>query len=261
MKYFDKVALRMKEVNSCLCIGIDPDPVKCGQIMNFSIPKLIDFLKTFVDKTAPYAAVYKPNLAFFEVLGPHGMEVFETLCKYIPKEIPVLADAKRGDIGNTAGFYAKTFFEYYDVDAITVNPYLGADTLESFYKYPEKGVYVLALTSNPGSADFQKPSLFMDVAKKMVQVNELGNIALVVGATHQEGKEIRDQVNLPFLIPGVGAQKGDLVFLKDEILSKNDLDLVNVSRGIMFPGELDNWNWNAVCEAAEKYNLLLKREV
>jgi orotidine-5'-phosphate decarboxylase len=178
------------------------------------------FNKAIIDATSDLVCAYKLNLAFYEALDD-GIDVLKRTIKQIPDNIPVIADAKRGDIGNTAKAYAKAIFDNLNFDATTVNPYLGSDSIEPFIEYRDKGIFVLCRTSNPGAADFQslplvlkrqRLPLFEIVALRAAQWNKRGNIGLVVGATYpEELKLIRhNHPNMLLLIPGIGAQGGDL---------------------------------------------------
>ena len=218
MNFNEKLKNAMKMNQSLLCIGLDPDPELMREGMSVS-----KFNKAIIDATADLVCAYKLNLAFYEVLDK-GMESLKRTIKAIPKHIPIISDCKRGDIGNTAKAYAKAMFSLHGFDAVTVSPYMGFDSIEPFIDYWEKGVFVLCRTSNPGAEDFQSLSfdlkgkqvpLFEIVALKAEQWNKKGkghNIGLVVGATHpEELKLIRHQhPKMLLLIPGIGAQGGDL---------------------------------------------------
>jgi len=205
---------------------------------------ILDFNKAIIDATAPYAVAYKPNLAFYETLGPDGLRAFEQTVAYIREKYPdqfVIADAKRGDIGNTARMYARAFFERAGVDAVTVAPYMGEDSVAPFLEFPDKWAIVLALTSNKGSEDFQmipdvnRARVFERVVKRAQKWGSPVNMMFVVGATR--GELIADVRRLAprsfFLVPGVGAQGGSL----DEVVRYGMIDevglLVNSSRGII----------------------------
>ena len=188
-------------------------------------------------QTKDYAVAYKPNFAYFEALGISGLEVLQELIKEITPEVSVIGDAKRGDVGHSAQMYAKAVFETFGCDAVTVSPYLGQDALTPFFEYRDRGVFVLCLTSNQGVDDFQLPDLYLHVAKKVTQWNFSGNVGLVVGATLPEKiKAIRGITGqMPFLIPGIGTQGGDL---EKTLLYADDLSklpyLINASRSIIY---------------------------
>ena len=197
---------------SLLCVGLDPDPAK------LPVKDVFEFNKAIIDATADLVCAYKPNLAFYEALGMRGLQALKKTVAYIPKNIPVIGDAKRGDIGNTAIAYARALFGYYKFDAVTLNPYLGFDSIEPFLDYKDKGVFVLCRTSNSSACDFQDlvdnfgMKFYQSVALRAGDWNTAGNVGLVVGATYpEELREIRKLCpQMPLLIPGIGAQGGDL---------------------------------------------------
>ena len=201
---------------SLLCVGLDPDP----RLM--PIEDIFEFNRAIIDSTHDLVCCYKPNLAFYEAFGPPGLEALRRTLEHIPDDIPVIGDAKRGDIGNTARAYAAALFDYYGFDAVTANPYMGGDTLAPFVDYTDRGIFVVCRTSNPGSGDFQSLTvtrdnggqwpLYMEVAARCSDWNTSGNVGLVVGATYpEELREVRALCpDLPILLPGIGAQGGDL---------------------------------------------------
>jgi len=197
---------------SLLCVGLDPDPAK------LPVKDVFEFNKAIIDATADLVCAYKPNLAFYEALGMRGLQALKKTVAYIPKNIPVIGDAKRGDIGNTAIAYARALFGYYKFDAVTLNPYLGFDSIEPFLDYKDKGVFVLCRTSNSSACDFQDlvdnfgMKFYQSVALRAGDWNTAGNVGLVVGATYpEELREIRKLCpEMLLLIPGIGAQGGDL---------------------------------------------------
>jgi len=217
MDFAEKLLQAAQRNHSLLCLGLDPDP----ELM----PKtgIIEFNRAIIDATADLVCAYKPNLAFYEALGSAGLVALHETVKHVPDNIPVIGDAKRGDVGHTARAYARALFEVLGFDAVTVNPYLGRDSVEPFLVYADRTVFILCRTSNPGAGDFQdaqcstgqgsgRQPLYRLVAGKALEWNERNNIGLVVGATYpQELKEIRllcPQMHL--LIPGIGVQGGDL---------------------------------------------------
>ena len=218
MNFNEKLTNAMKMNQSLLCIGLDPDLELMREGMAVS-----QFNKEIIEATADLVCAYKLNLAFYEVLDK-GMESLKRTVKAIPKDIPIIGDCKRADIGNTSKAYAKAMFVNHGFDAVTVNPYMGFDSIEPFIEYWEKGVFVLCRTSNPGAADFQnlrfdlngkKVPLFEIVALKAAEWNKKGrgnNIGLVVGATYPEELKLVRQHHPKtlLLIPGIGAQGGDL---------------------------------------------------
>ena len=237
MTFFEKLENQVCTKQSYLCVGLDPVWEKIPQHLPRTQEGLLEFLLMIVEKTKAHAAVFKPNFAYFEVLGVSGMEVLQELIRKIPPEIPVIGDAKRGDVGHSAKMYAKSVFETFGCDAVTVTPYQGQDALQPFFDFPDRGVFVLCLTSNPGAADFQPPDLHLQVAKKVKEWNVEGNAGLVVGATRPEYiAEVRKSCGqMPFLIPGVGAQGGDLekTLIAAEDGSKIPY-LINASRSILY---------------------------
>jgi len=197
---------------SLLCVGLDPDPSK------LPVRDVFEFNRAIIDATADLVCCYKPNLAFYEALGIRGLQALRKTLAHIPKDIPVIGDAKRGDIGNTATAYAKALFGYYKFDAVTVNPYMGYDSVKPFLDYRDKGIFVLCRTSNSSASDFQDlvdnfgMKFYQTVALRAGDWNKGGNVGLVVGATFpEELREIRKLCpDMPLLIPGIGAQGGDL---------------------------------------------------
>ena len=232
----------IKAKKSFLCVGLDPDLDKMPESLKGN---LYEFNKAIIDATAQYAVAYKPNLAFYEVLGSKGVEEFEKTVKYIQDNYPdifIIADAKRGDIGNTSKMYAKSMFEHTNVDAITVAPYMGEDSVTPFLGYDGKWVILLALTSNNGSQDFQfgkdenGTPLFEKVLRKSAEWGDDNNMMYVVGAT--QGKmfeEIRKIAPEHFLlVPGVGAQGGSLEEVCKYGMNKTCGLIVNNSRAIIY---------------------------
>ncbi|MCH2507595.1 MAG: orotidine-5'-phosphate decarboxylase [Dehalococcoidia bacterium] len=232
--------------NSLLCIGLDPDPNL------LPIKDIALFNKEIIDATKDLVCCYKPNLAFYESLGMDGLQALEQTIAYIPSDIPIIGDAKRGDIGSTAHAYAKALFDVWQFDAVTVNPYLGKDSLDPFIDYKEKGVFVLCHTSNPGASDFQELTiqadqnsyaLFQHIARKAETWNVHGNISLVVGATYPEQlKLVRDICpDMTILAPGIGAQGGDLKGTIQYGVSNDGAGLIiNSSRGIIYASKEKN---------------------
>ncbi len=256
--FFSFLEKRVDDCSSLLCVGLDPH---VSDLKEPSPASALDFCVTLVKQTAPYAAAFKPNAAFFEVFGPEGWTALKQVIEAIQAEshrlgsmIPVILDAKRGDIASTAEAYAKSTFEALGANCITLSPYLGKDSIDPFIQNSEKGVFLLCKTSNPGSGDLQdlrvttdngpqttvngQPStvyLYEHVAKLAQQWNTKNNIGLVVGATHVEAlKRVRSAApDLWFLAPGVGAQGGELESaLKAGLRNDGKGMLINVSRSI-----------------------------
>ena len=236
---------QIKTKKSFLCVGLDTDLKKIPQHLLNDNDAIYTFNKNIIDATAPYCVAYKPNLAFYEAFGVKGMIAFEKTINYLNKYYPnhfIIADAKRGDIGNTSKMYARTFFEEYDVDALTVAPYMGEDSVTPFLGYDGKWVILLALTSNKGSNDFQLTTdtegerLFEKVIRKSQQWGDINNMMYVVGAT--QGKMFEDIRKVApesfLLVPGVGAQGGSLEEVCRYGMTKDCGLLVNSSRGIIY---------------------------
>ncbi|WP_297603403.1 orotidine-5'-phosphate decarboxylase [uncultured Akkermansia sp.] len=233
--FTDKLAARIKETGSALCVGLDPRP---GMDDLEAIPAL---LRKVVEETAPYAAAFKPNIAYFEAMGLRGLEILEDLLPDMPEDVPVVLDAKRGDIGETQKYYAHAYFERLGVDAVTLSPFMGYDTLEPFLDYEGKGIYLLAVTSNPGSADVERQELaggrrvfelVGDMVLRSVREGCKTSVGMVVGLTNADSSILERIPDAPLLIPGLGAQGGDLSCLSGS--GHVAPPLINVSRGIMY---------------------------
>jgi orotidine-5'-phosphate decarboxylase len=224
---------------------------------------VVHFCHAIIEATTPYVSAYKPNLAFFEVLGPVGMHIFQEVLSAVPAHIPIIVDAKRGDLGNTARNYASVLFDVYGCDAATVNPYLGHDSVAPFLAYHDKGILLLCRTSNPSARDFQdllvqsednqlRP-LYEVVAQRAQTWNEAGNCGLVVGATYaQELHTIRTLCPaMPILIPGVGAQGGDLeAAVAAGVDGQGERAIIAVSRAILYASHGSNYA-SAAASAAQ----------
>ena len=253
--YLDRLAKRSKAVGSVLCVGVDPDPERLPDGFSRDLDGIERFATILVEATMPYAAAIKPNLAFFEAYGAPGLAVLERVRARVSSDLPVIADAKRGDINTTVARQAVALFDVLGADAVTVNPYVGAEGLEPLLDRRERFAYVLCRTSNPGAAELQglpleadpttgapAEPLYLRVARRAANWGPGGTVGLVVGATAPaELSQIRDAVpNLPFLIPGLGTQGGDAdaVLCHGPVLSANGFArpggglLVNVSRSI-----------------------------
>ena len=228
-----------------LCVGLDTDINKIPAHLKNEDDPIFAFNKAIIDATVPYCVAYKPNLAFYECYGLKGMLAFEKTIQYIKENHPnhfIIADAKRGDIGNTSKMYAQTFFEEYNLDSVTVAPYMGEDSVKPFLEYDGKWVILLALTSNKGSHDFQLTEdkqgerLFEKVLKKSQEWGTTENLMYVVGAT--QGKMFEDIRRMApehfLLVPGVGAQGGSLQEVCKYGMTKDCGLLVNSSRGIIY---------------------------
>jgi orotidine-5'-phosphate decarboxylase len=244
---------KIKEIQeknkSMICVGLDLDRKKIPAAYTSSIKGLYDFATGIIEATQDIVAAYKPNLAFYEELGGEGFSLLEKIISRIPDDIVVIADAKRGDIGNTAQHYAYAMFERLKADWVTLNPYMGYDSIRPFLDYQGKGAFILCLTSNTGSRDFQlmhvvnKP-IYMYVAEKVAYWNKENNLGLVAGATHPEQLgDIRNAAGgMPILIPGVGAQGGDLEkAVKEGTNNFQSPALINVGRSVLYAGGEDNF--------------------
>jgi len=242
--FFEKLNAAAQSSNSFLCIGLDPDPDLLPH------PHIQSFLQDIVDATSDLACAYKLNLAFFEALGMGGMQIMLESLRSVPKHIPIIADAKRGDIGNTAAFYAKALFDLYKFDAATVNPYGGRDAVQPFINHTDRGVFVWCRGSNEGAGDLQDLRLedgravYEAVAERARDWNSRGNVGLVAGATWPEQIErVRDICpGMWILVPGVGAQEGDL---EAAVQAAMDTDggrfILNASRAVLYASRGDDY--------------------
>jgi orotidine-5'-phosphate decarboxylase len=243
MNFEQRLSKRIEESGSNLCVGLDP------RRENIDGP-IVDFLKKVVEETAPFAAAFKPNIAYFEAFGAEGYGWLEKLLEAMPPEVPIVLDVKRSDIPETQKYYAQAYFEKWNVDAVTLNPYLGFDSIEPYLGYEGKGIYLLGVTSNEGAQDFELQQigdtyLFEKVqAMKKQAAAYPASIGLVAGLTNMSPELLSRIDDMPLLIPGLGAQGGDL----------NDLDtgrrtaplLINSSRSILYGAD------GSFAERAEK---------
>ncbi|MEA1980860.1 MAG: orotidine-5'-phosphate decarboxylase [candidate division Zixibacteria bacterium] len=242
MSVTDELVKIQEENKSLICLGLDLDTKKMPTEYTKNSRSMFEFAYQIIENTKDVVCAYKPNMAFFESMGPEGLSLLRLIIDRIPEDIPVILDGKRGDIGNTASHYATALFERYGATWITVNPYMGYDSLRPFLEYKDNGIFILCLTSNNGSKDFQmlnvegKP-LYEIVAEKVAYWNKDGNCGLVVGATQPEQlKDVRSIAQkMPILIPGVGAQGGSL-----ELATRNGTAnftrpaVINVSRSVLY---------------------------
>lgn len=256
MTYLEKLHQAVTASQSTLCVGLDPnlDLLPEAVKAKFETPEeqVTFFCKKVIDYTYDSCAAYKPNLAFFESLGAVGLVVFKEVINHIPKDRIIIADAKRGDISSTAEHYKKSFFDVFDVDAITLNPLMGFETLNAFANDEKKGVYVLTLTSNPGASDFlKKPfegfnSMSEYIAHQLFEhsVQVETHLGMVIGATQAEEARtvIQHHGNGSLLIPGIGAQGGSIEELSKALSGHDGIPLINSSRGIIYAGS-DQENW------------------
>ncbi len=238
MTFSEKLLARINTTGSALCVGLDPRPSVSG------MDKIPSFLREVVKQTAEYAAAFKPNIAYFEAMGLDGLKMMEDLIGEMPKEVPIVLDVKRGDIGETQKYYAQAYFERLGVDAVTLSPFMGYDTLEPFLDYEGKGVYLLTVTSNPGSVDIEKQTLadgryvyelVGDMVRRTQEEKRATSVGMVVGLTNADSEILTRIPDAPLLIPGLGAQGGDLSSLSGS--GRCAPPLVNVSRGILYQDE------------------------
>ena len=248
MNFQEKLLAAAQKNCSLVCVGLDVDPDLMGD------RDLLRFCRNIIDATADAVCAYKPNWAFYEAQGLEGMEALMRLREYVPSHIPVIADVKRGDIGNTSAMSARSVFDVFGFDAMTVNPYVGYDALEPYFAYRDRGVFVLCRSSNPGAEDFQSllvssagqeaRPLYETVAEKAHSWNRYGNVGVVVGATYQEElKRVRticpDQV---ILIPGIGAQGGDLeASVRYGVDAAGQGAIINVGRQVLYASRNEDY--------------------
>lgn len=251
--FANRLKAASKRADSMLCVGLDVDVRRLPSCLSKDPNGVLTFIRAIVDATADLACAFKPNLAFFEAMGPAGWQNLADIQSCIPAGVLTIADAKRGDIGSTAEAYARAAFEVYRFDAITLSPYMGYDSIEPFLRYEGRGAFVICKTSNPGSRDLQdlivsspssrldgKRPLFMAVAELVASWQPAGHLGLVVGATFpQELAAVRQVAQqLPILVPGLGAQGGDME--RAVLAGVNDcgeLALFNASRSILYASD------------------------
>jgi orotidine-5'-phosphate decarboxylase len=269
MDFAEKLARASRKNRSLLCIGLDPDPALMPEGLG-----IFYFNRAIIEATYDLVCAYKPNIAFYEAFGPDGLAALKMTRECIPADIPIIIDAKRGDIGNTARAYARALFDEFGFDAATVSPYLGLDSLEPFIERRDKGVFVLCRTSNAGAGDFQslpcrtqdgEKMLFEVVAEKAASWNRYGNVGLVVGATYpEELKLIRQRYpDILLLIPGVGAQGGELSLAVSYGADAGRCrTIINSSRQILYVSKGPDFAAaarNAAIAMRERMNLVINR--
>ncbi|MEK0435548.1 MAG: orotidine 5-phosphate decarboxylase protein [Pseudomonadota bacterium] len=249
MTFTDKLANAIRLHDSLLCVGLDPDIARFPGVLKGRVDSVFEFCRAIIDATAPYACAFKPQIAYFAALAAEDQ--LQAICDYLNQrypDIPIVLDAKRGDIGATAEQYAREAFERYKADAVTVNPYMGFDSIEPYLQWAEKGVIVLCRTSNPGGSDLQflkvdGVPLYQHVARLVAQQwNRHGQCGLVVGATFpQEIAEVRKIVgDMPLLVPGIGAQGGDIESTVRAGQSSDGMGMmINSSRAILYAKPVD----------------------
>lgn len=254
---------QIKTKKSLLCVGLDTDINKIPAHLGKDLSAIVTFNKAIIDATKEHAVSYKVNTAFYEQYGAKGWELMEETLNYIPQECFTIADAKRGDIGNTSAMYAKAFFETMSFDSITVAPYMGEDSLSPFYSYPNKWIICLGLTSNKGSKDFQilntgEEKLYQNVMKTVAKWGSSEDTMFVVGATKAEQMlEIRNSFPNHFLlVPGVGAQGGSLEDVCKNACNKDGGLIINSSRGIIYASDKEDFALRAGEEAMKMQQVM-----
>ena len=237
MTFTERLQQRIAKTGSRLCIGLDPRPGDGGAAF------AKNFLTQVIEETSIWAAAYKPNMAYFEAMGIEGIRLLEELLAALPDDVPVILDAKRSDIGETQKYYAQGYFGGWNVDAVTLNPFLGYDSIEPFLDWEGKGIYLLAVTSNAGSADFQRQKLadgrhvfelVTALGERAKQEGRATDVGYVVGLTNA-GEVLKKMPDAPLLVPGLGAQGGDLASLA--AAARTAPDVINVSRGILYAAD------------------------
>ncbi|WP_069130567.1 orotidine-5'-phosphate decarboxylase [Rhodohalobacter halophilus] len=256
MTFTEKLQRAVRSSGSLVCVGLDPDPQRIPQPLKNQYSNkaelIFEFCRRVVEATKVDACAYKPNIAFFEALGSEGWQAFEKLLNSIPSNRIVIADVKRGDIGNTSKKYCETYFDRYAVDAVTLNPLMGLETLEPFLESDEHAIFALTMTSNPGAADFLQQRFqgrmslgeYIAEALSKKQKSVPAPIGMVVGATQAEAAKpvIRAFPDSHLLIPGVGAQGGSIDELAQTLLNHRGIPVINSSRGIIYAGgDAENW--------------------
>src|ERR1051326_421544 len=251
--FLERLHAAAQRNTSWLCVGLDPDPA----LQPHGVP-LDAFLGGIVEATRDLVCCYKPNLAFYEAAGGAGCAILRTLLKAIPSDLPILVDAKRGDTPQTMRAYARAIFDGLGADAVTLNPYLGRDSLDPFFEYADRGVFVLCKTSNPGAGEIQDllvdggEPLFLRVARRATTWDRHGTLGLAVGATYpRDVAAVRAIVpGAPILLPGVGAQAGDL---ERAVRAALDMEgrgaIVNASRSVLYASSASDWQSAARAEA------------
>ncbi|MBN3032974.1 MAG: orotidine-5'-phosphate decarboxylase [Candidatus Saganbacteria bacterium] len=242
MKFAAQLGRAVEKNNSLLCVGLDVDLSRLPRRFLAESDPIFLFNKYVIDATKDFVCAYKPNSAFYEMYGIYGLASLIKTIDYLRETagVPVILDAKRGDVGHSSEAYAKAAFETLKADAVTVNPYLGHDSVQPFLDYQEKGVFVLCLTSNAGNKDFQAPGcgepLYLTVARHVKEWNHWGNCGLVVGATRPEELKavVKIAGEMPLLIPGIGAQGGDL---KKSVKYGGRRAIINASRSVLYAKE------------------------
>nr|WP_255415938.1 orotidine-5'-phosphate decarboxylase [Rhodohalobacter sp. SW132] len=266
MTFTQKLQRSVRSSNSVLSVGLDPDPIKIPQPLKAQFPDkeelVFEFCRRIIEATKTEAAAYKPNLAFFEALGPGGWRVLDALMDLIPAAKVTIADAKRGDIGTTAEKYKEAFFDELHADSVTLNPLMGFDTLEPYFYDESKAVFVLTITSNKGSADLLRlpvmgrASVGEYIAEHLAaaQNKSATHLGMVVGATQPDSARqvLKVNPNAHLLMPGIGAQGGDLNLIEELLKDHRGIPIINSSRSIIYAGgDMENWEELVQKKAAE----------
>ncbi|GBD88924.1 orotidine 5'-phosphate decarboxylase [bacterium BMS3Abin03] len=264
MNAVEKLAAK-NSVNKFICVGLDTDIEKIPRHLLTSKNPALEFNRAIITATYKHAAAYKVNFAFYEKDGVNGFKLLSDTLTLIPPDLPVIADVKRGDIGNTSGMYAKSVFDHFKFDAATLNPLMGKDSLQPFLNYKDKLNFILALTSNPGADDFEKLELndgsflYQKIIEKVNEWNDNNNCGIVFGATNSSelNENIKMFDRLAVLLPGVGAQGGSLPDVVNAFKKENRKNyLINVSRGIIYKS-----NGNDFAEQAEYELMRMNKQV
>lgn len=268
MNAFEKLENQIK-IGNHIAVGLDSDISRIPMHLHKNPDPILDFNKIIINNTLEHAAAYKINFAFYERDGNSGFETLKKTIEYIPKDKLIIGDAKRGDIGNTSEMYALSLYNYFQLDSVTLHPYMGFDSIEPFLKYEDKLNYVLALTSNKGSKDFEKLQLsdgkylYQKVIEKVLEWNVKKNCGIVFGATNSE--ELKANINsfgdLSVLLPGVGAQGGSLedVIKIFKIVNKNNY-IINISRSLIYINDSEEFGkavFNEIKSVNEKISELI----
>ncbi len=262
MSFLDRLLEQCRRQDSLLCVGLDTAVEQLPETVRAADDPVLAFNRAIVEATAPWTSVFKPNIAFYEAQGSSGLETLRKTVEMIHRQTNalVIVDAKRADIGNTSAAYARALFDLLGADAVTLNPYLGHDALEPFLSNPEHGGFVLCRTSNPGAGEFQdllvgEQPLYQVVAAQVRRWNEgKNNCGLVVGATYPEELAAVRRLcpELPILVPGVGAQQGDLAqAVRAGVDTRGERILVNVSRAILYASKGSDFATAAARSARE----------
>ncbi|MGQ9632366.1 MAG: orotidine-5'-phosphate decarboxylase [bacterium] len=264
MRFIDKLLAASRGNDSLVCVGLDADLDSIPRSLLKSPNPIFDFNRAIIEATQDLVCAYKPNMAFYEVMGGEGIRVLERTIESVPSNIPVILDAKRGDVAPTSEKYAKFAFDVLGADAITVNPYMGRDSLEPFLRYEERGIFIICLTSNEGARDFEQMlcngmPLYQRVAMRARDWNIRGNCGLVVGATHEDALPFFRYItpDMPILVPGIGAQGGNLEAVMAYCPDDNgERVIISSSRSIIYASRGSDF-----AEAAREAVIGLRRRI